>query len=254
VSSTIADPRWRRRPRRGCLAGVNSVIAVLGGSGGVGASTFAAALAWVAGAALIDLDDVGGGLDVRLGIEREPGARWSDLRLSGGRLDPRALVDGLPRWHGTPVLAVDCAAPHGVAPVLAAAAAAGPVVLDLPRAPSPARAEALAASRLVVLIARASVAPLAAARAVLAGLPEIPAGVLLRPGEVPEPDAAALLGRPVLGRLPTLARPVDLAERPPPRALLAVALGVLDGLPGPGPDGGCGPSGADRDEGWCTSE
>ena len=63
------------------------VLAVVGGSGGVGASTFAAALATAAApATLIDLDPVSGGIDVLLGIEDVPGARWSGLRLEGGRL------------------------------------------------------------------------------------------------------------------------------------------------------------------------
>jgi hypothetical protein len=214
----------------------NIRIAVLGGSGGVGASTFAAVLAWAAGAALLDLDAVGGGLDVLLGIERTPGARWSALRLGGGRLDPRLLLEGLPHWYGVPVLAADLSPPpaEGVPEVIAAAAGAGPVVLDVPRAPCPVRTAALTHCDVAVLLARARVPELSAARALLAGvvpLVELPIGVLLRPGDVPREEAALLLGRPVIGAVPTPARSVELAAGRPPRALLRVASGVLDGLP-----------------------
>ena len=69
------------------------VIGVVGGCGGAGASTFACVLAATAAtgwpAVLVDLDPVAGGIDVLLGIEAVPGARWSGLRLGGGRLDPR---------------------------------------------------------------------------------------------------------------------------------------------------------------------
>jgi len=70
------------------------VLGVVGGSGGVGASTFAAVLAAVTGRAmLVDLDVVGGGIDVLLGIEDVAGARWSGLRVGGGRLDPALLAN-----------------------------------------------------------------------------------------------------------------------------------------------------------------
>jgi hypothetical protein len=209
----------------------------LGGSGGAGASTFAAVLAWVArrlspaGASLIDLDGMGGGLDVLLGIERVPGPRWSDLRLDGGRLESGLLLAALPHWYGVPVLAADRSPPErGVPGVLEAAAPAGPVVLNLPRAPGPARAAALTACALVVVIACARVPALAAARSVLAGLTGPSAvGALVRSGDVPAAEAAALLGRPVLGRLPSVTRPVDLAARRPPRALVRAASGLLEG-------------------------
>ncbi|HEU5006536.1 MAG TPA: hypothetical protein VFT67_06170 [Jatrophihabitantaceae bacterium] len=212
-------------------------IGVLGGSGGAGASTFAAVLAWAArfaGASLVDLDGSGGGIDVLLGIERVPGPRWSDLRLDGGRLESGLLLGALPRWYGVPVLAADRSPPErGVPGVVAAAAQAGPVVLNLPRAPDPVRAAALDGCDLVVLLAAARVPALAAARAVLAGLPDPSAqaiGVLLRAGDVPLADAAALLGRPVLGCLSAGHRPVELAVRRPPRALARVASGLLDGV------------------------
>ncbi|WP_234464930.1 CpaE-like family protein [Corynebacterium macginleyi] len=63
-----------------------ATIAVVGASGGVGVSTFAAALArshCMAGeqsrALLIDATAHSGGLDLLLGVETSPGARWPDL-------------------------------------------------------------------------------------------------------------------------------------------------------------------------------
>ncbi len=206
-------------------------IGVVGGSGGAGASTFAAVLALTATATLVDLDELGGGLDVLLGVENVAGARWSRVRLDGGQVEPDVLRDGLPRWRGVPVLAADRSPPAaGVPAVLAAAVRLGPVVVDLPRASTPPRAAALPACDLVVVIVTARIAALTAARAVLAGLPAVPLGVLLRAGDVPAADAAAVLARPVLGTLPPAARPLSLAARRPPRLLTRAASGVLDGL------------------------
>jgi secretion/DNA translocation related CpaE-like protein len=211
---------------------VASVVGVLGGSGGVGASTFAAALATSAGrAVLIDCDPVGGGIDVLLGIEAAPGARWSGLQVDGGRLDPQLLEDGLPRWRDVLVVAADIAPPAGaVAQVVTAAAELGVVVVDLPREPGPVRDAALACCRLCVLVASSRVAALAAARATMPT--GITVGVVLRrgapPDAVPSVDAARMLGAPLLGSLPALDGSDVGAEIP--RALLRVAAGVLDGL------------------------
>jgi len=65
------------------------VIAVLGGSGGVGASTLAAGLALAAapltaGAALMDVDVLGGGIDLLMGVEQWTGWRWPSLRGAEG--------------------------------------------------------------------------------------------------------------------------------------------------------------------------
>lgn len=202
------------------------MIGVLGGSGGVGASTFAAVLTSVAGpATLIDLDPVGGGIDVLLGIDGLPGARWSGLQTDGGRLDPEVLAAGLPRWHATAVLAADVApAAEAVAEVVTAAAGCGSVVLDLPRAPAPLRDAGLACCDLVVLVAAATdVRSLAAARAVVRSLPDLPVGLVLRRGGIGVAEAVDLLGLPLLGVLP----PVD---RPAERAARRVAAGIVDGV------------------------
>jgi hypothetical protein len=210
-------------------ASAGAVVGVLGGSGGVGASTFAAAMA--AGArpsTLIDLDAVGGGVDVLLGIEGVPGARWSALRLDGGHLDPALLAGGLPRWGGVAVLAADCAPPTPMAArqVVVAAAQLGPVVVDLPRSPSPARDAALEQCALCVVVTAAEIREVASARAVLRTLPTgVVVGAVVRRGALAVDELAGLLGVAVVGVLPA----VDRSSHPP-RSIARVASGVLDGM------------------------
>ncbi|SHG10026.1 MinD-like ATPase involved in chromosome partitioning or flagellar assembly [Jatrophihabitans endophyticus] len=210
------------------------MIGVVGGSGGVGASCFAAVLALVAAPAmLVDLDCAGGGIDVVLGVEQRPGARWSGLQVAGGRLDPADLAGGLPRAGGASVLAADLATldADAVLQVVAAAVSLGPVVLDLPRADTRARAAALVVCDLVVLLARADVAGLVAAHAAAAALADVRVGLVVRRGEVSPREAAALVGVPLLGVLPSL-RPGRFALDPgrPPRPASRVAAGVLAGV------------------------
>ena len=76
------------------------------GSGGVGASTFAAALAIRTAArdlrtALVELDPLGGGIDLIFGAEREPGWRWPDLASATGHVKS---LDQLPNVLGVDLL------------------------------------------------------------------------------------------------------------------------------------------------------
>lgn len=86
------------------------VVAVIGGSGGVGCTSFVAACAMAARSlgkspVVVDLDSVGCGLDVVLGgDEPQPGVRWSELYRVSGRVPGKSLVDGLPRVGEIPVL------------------------------------------------------------------------------------------------------------------------------------------------------
>jgi hypothetical protein len=206
----------------------DGVVGVLGGSGGVGASRFAAALAAAAGSAtLIDLDGMGGGVDVLLGIEDLPGARWSDLHLDGGYLDPDLLAGRLPRWRDVAVLAADVVppSPRAVTQVVAAAAESGPVVLDLPRAPSPLREAALDRCALCVVVAASEIRSVVAAGAVLRSLPDVPTGLVLRRGGLAVVEALPLLDAPLLGVLPASDRSANAQ-----RAAARIAAGVLDGL------------------------
>ncbi|WP_182359037.1 septum site-determining protein Ssd [Tomitella gaofuii] len=86
--------------------GDGGVITVVSGHGGAGASVLASALALTADTPtlLVDLDPDGPGLDLLLGLERDEGLRWPELRVQDGRVDPEALHRALPRREATTVL------------------------------------------------------------------------------------------------------------------------------------------------------
>ncbi|MCS5478307.1 septum formation initiator [Corynebacterium sp. YIM 101645] len=77
-----------------------TLIAVCGAVGGAGTSTLAAALARTVArhhpVTLIDADGHSGGLDLLLGLEDTPGARWPDLRLGEGTVAGTDLRAALP--------------------------------------------------------------------------------------------------------------------------------------------------------------
>lgn len=71
------------------------VVAVLGACGGAGASVLSAVLCRVAGdATLIDAHQFSGGLDLLLGLEATPGARWGDIDFTAGGAVSRAEMRG----------------------------------------------------------------------------------------------------------------------------------------------------------------
>jgi secretion/DNA translocation related CpaE-like protein len=121
------------------------VVGVVGGCGGAGASVLAAGLAVAAAESgrrvlLADLDPLGGGLDLALGVDAVPGLRWPDLAGARGRLPSSSVHDSLPRLDGLAVLAWGRGTPVDVPPaaveaVLRSAARSHDlVVLDLARA------------------------------------------------------------------------------------------------------------------------
>jgi MinD-like ATPase involved in chromosome partitioning or flagellar assembly len=213
-----------------------TVLGVVGGRGGVGASLFAAALASRAAEAygrsvLIDLDPTRGGIDVLLGIEEVRGARWSGLRLAGGHLDPEVLVDGLPQWGSVSVLAADEpaeASPDAVDQAIEVARQVGPVVLDLSRWASESRAAGVRRCDLVVLVVVPDVAGVTGARCVAAGI-DAPLGVLIRGGRSSARSVPQLVGARLLGRLPSMGRPRD-HDAVVRRRAGQVASGVLDAV------------------------
>ena len=214
------------------------VIGVLAGSGGIGASSFAATLAAVAArdreCVLIDLEPVSGGIDVLLGIEDEPGVRWSGLRLDGGRLDPQLLADGLPRWASAAVLAADTVPePDAVSQLIGVARELGPVVVDLGRFASPSRQAAVELCSLIVVMARSDVAGVTAARSVVASARPGSCGVLVRrtPGGARPAQVARLLDVPLIGALPAIGPSTEgLSADALPRGPVRVARGVLTGV------------------------
>jgi len=87
------------------------LIAVIGSRGGAGASCLAASMAQAfhrqtQSCVLVDLCDIGAGIEVLLGIEGEPGARWPEMAAARGDVDGSELVLALPQWQGVPVLSV----------------------------------------------------------------------------------------------------------------------------------------------------
>lgn len=215
------------------------VIAVLGGCGGAGASVLAAALAMTAvrrgePALLVDLDALGGGLDLLLGLEDAGGLRWRDLAGVSGRLTPPALRDALPTVHGVAVLSHgrhDDPEPSGdaiCAIVEAGRRCGGVVVLDVPRYP-PAAAVAAGLADEVVLVVPADVRSVSSSVQVaerLAGSARNAGLVVRRPAAatLSAEGVAAVVALPLLGEAraePGLAallasgRPLRLRRRGP---------------------------------------
>ena len=119
-------------------------VGVVGGRGGAGASTLAAALAREGvrrgrDVVLVDADPAGGGIDLLLTTRYEPGLRWGDLVDVRGVLRGSVLRDGLPVCAGLRVLtweredACDVPAEPMEAVLDAARRSHDLVVVDLPR-------------------------------------------------------------------------------------------------------------------------
>jgi MinD-like ATPase involved in chromosome partitioning or flagellar assembly len=139
------------------------LVAVVGASGGVGASTLATAVAVRAAHAAVDVVLVdgcplGGGLDVVLGAEQERGVRWPDLIGLVGSADARALLVRMPAAEGVRVLSFgrDGSEPSSevaAAVVAALVAECGLVVVDASSAGGSVAASALEVADRVLVVA-----------------------------------------------------------------------------------------------------
>jgi secretion/DNA translocation related CpaE-like protein len=192
-------------------------LAVVGGRGGAGASTFAAAVSLTAIAqglvcTLVDADPLGGGIDLALGGEGTAGLRWSDVATGGGRLSGATLRDALPRIHGMSVLSWDrsdtvSVSPDAMRSVLAAATRANDLVtVDVPRRLDAAAEQALMAADVTLLVVPAEVRAIAAAGRVAASVRRTSTDirVLVRgpaPSGLTGPLVADALGLPLAGWL-----------------------------------------------------
>lgn len=177
-AALVAALSGLRRPHRA----VAPVLGVVGGHGGVGASTFAVVLAETAsrqtpGVLLLDVEPGGAGLDLLLGIEKVPGLRWNGITGETGSIAGPALAAALPRIgdrlrvatrdrdDGTPL------SPETVLAVLDAARTNGETVIaDLGRAGDPAAAGVLDSADLVIVLTAASVPGIAATRKLVSRL------------------------------------------------------------------------------------
>lgn len=226
--------------------GRGTVLAVVGGRGGAGASVFAAATALGApGSLLIDLDSRGGGIDLLIGAESAAGLRWPDIAVPDGRLDWPAVRTALPTHRGISVLSArrDGQPISAVATgaVIEAGRSGGTVVVcDLPRGlDDPARL-ALDNADLVVAVASGDVRCCAATTALVPLLTELnpnvglvvrgPSPGGLRPGEI-----ADIAGLPLLAAMrpePMLAEQLErgglrLRARSPLAGAAGQVLGIL---------------------------
>lgn len=220
------------------------VVAVVGGSGGVGASTLAAALALEAASrgvasALMELDELSGGVDLLLGAERAPGWRWP--RLVGARGEVGDVRSLLPRAGGVPFVAMARGEP-GTLPGDAVVAVLGTltrhhalVVVDAGRSPHPVARHTVRGADEALLVCGSDARGVAAAAATRARFEWGACSVVVRqqPGGASGPAVAEALGVPLAGVLPhepRLARAA--AEGEPPVAAGARwrrALGALTG-------------------------
>lgn len=259
-SSALADAA-------GLRTGDGRLLVVLGASGGVGASTCAAALATAAAAGglrtmLVDGDPLGGGLDLLFGAEQVEGWRWPRLARASGHLGD--LAGQLPHVDGVDLLsAARQASPDRTtagatrAAGTARAVDVGPeqlkavlrsstrshdlTVVDLPRWLTPVGLETVRQADLAVLVVRADLRGLAAARELAGWLPDDGCQVLLRgkrSGAISPEVAEEGLGLPVLAVVADEAAVRLAAERgePPARAarsaLARASRAVLEQLPG----------------------
>jgi secretion/DNA translocation related CpaE-like protein len=166
--------------------GVRSAVtlAFVGGCGGAGATTLAAAVAVTASrrglrTMLIDGDPLGGGIDLALGSEADQGSRWPELLNAAGRVSAVALRAALPLLNGLAVLSWDRSdvislPPEAMRSVLGAAQRSSDlVVLDLPRRTDPAEEEAFVRATSTLVVVRRDVRSCAAASRLVAPLRDV---------------------------------------------------------------------------------
>jgi secretion/DNA translocation related CpaE-like protein len=250
VITLPSGSRWLAQVVSGSVSSHGPVIAIVPGAGGVGASTLAAGLALAAQrrgpAALLDLDFLGGGLDLVVGAEAEPGWRWDTLRSATGQVAD--LSGRLPTVDGLAVVAAsrtDRRDPpaEAVSAVIDGLARTGAVVVaDVGRAASPARDEAIRAATRLVTVCGQSVRSVAATTAVLADLTDRRVDVVVRTdrsGAIAPSAVADALGCSLLASLPTLPGLTLLADRGLPPGRLAgrrwarLCRQIIDQLIGP---------------------
>jgi secretion/DNA translocation related CpaE-like protein len=196
------------------------LIALVGGAGGVGCSTVAAGLSFVAAlrghrTLLLDCDPLGGGIDLLVGAERIEGWRWPQLASASGELGD--LTDQLPQVDELDILSMargpqSPQPPIGKDPGLqqiesvlsSATRSYDLVVADLPRALDDGSAELLRQAHHVVLVVPATIRGIAASRRVSVDLTALgPSPVVLvrrvRFSGIASEAVADALGFPMIG-------------------------------------------------------
>jgi secretion/DNA translocation related CpaE-like protein len=215
----------------GSAAARAPVVAVIGGSGGVGASTAAATLACLGAArpgaaALVDTDPLGGGIDLLLGAERQAGWRWPRLSGADGHVGELRrylpVVDGVSLVSMARGPALDLAREPLAAIVGSLCREHALVVLDPGRGLGAAGREAIRLAGWRVLVVAGSVRGLASARETIRALQLERVVAVVRPGRagLGAGQVADALELEVVATLPEDRRLAAAAERgdPPLRA------------------------------------
>ncbi|WP_322760339.1 septum site-determining protein Ssd [Frankia sp. Cr2] len=162
--ATATEPNQRRA----------TVVGVIGGRGGAGATSLAIALTLASlrrdlSTVLVDADPLGGGIDLALGIEDRPGMRWPDLAATRGRTPRRLLAESLPCLGDLAVLSWDRTSPTAIPPAVmtsmltSARRGKDLLVVDLPRFPDQAAAIAMQVAEMIIVVVPAEVRAIAAA-------------------------------------------------------------------------------------------
>lgn len=228
--------------RLGAIADVGStngmVIAVIGSAGGVGASTLALALGAAAAdkgkTLVIDADPWGGGLECIAGCDDQPGARWSNLDQSVGRIAAGALHDAFPQANGASLLSFPKRVLTSLTPASLTSVIDGAcrsfdfTIIDLPRAFAlDTRPDAW------VLMTTDRVRPVLTACAVLDVLIDVPVHIVLRrvPGGSVDPkDVGRVLGRKIAAEMSNdrvVAEAGDHGDPMPSRGSVRSTAGAL---------------------------
>lgn len=190
------------------------LVSMVGGSGGVGASTLAVALGIAAQrrglrSLLFDADPLGGGLELLMGAEGAEGLRWHDFDATRGRLSAGSLADVLPVHRGVSTLswgpAGTAVLPAAVPSVLTAAVRGFDlVVADVPRHLDGFGVDIVGRSVLSVLVVAEDICGVGAARHVLDRLQQVASSIVVvtvgRPGGIGPAAVSDALGLPVLAR------------------------------------------------------
>lgn len=228
--------------RRTQARGSARTIGLVGACGGAGTSVLAVAVAQTSPnhAVLIDAAPCSGGMDLLLGIEETPGARWQDVNFGEGFVGAKDLWEALPHTktgigvltNARTTLAEDCVLDVPAA-VECAQTGDGLVVVDAPQS----AVDVLGLCDVAVVVIPAEVRAVAAATALVARLKAMRVrvvGVLRHRGwsGMTAEDVERVAAVPVLGEVPQVPRLAKTVEmqglRAMPRALAKVAAAIVE--------------------------
>ncbi|MDR0960638.1 MAG: P-loop NTPase [Propionibacteriaceae bacterium] len=224
---TVPDgARWLSR----ALAGGRTidtgvVVAVTSGTGGIGASTVAVGLA-VLGAragsrcALVDLDWLGGGIDLLFGAEGATGWRWDKLRSASGQIADIAPM--LPTAEGVTFVSMErqgsvAPPPEAVMAVVDCLARGFDlVIIDGGRLGATWAADNVGVATMTLVVTGQSVRQVAATRAALDHYPDSHRELVVRTrrhGAIPVDAVAETIGLPIIATVPETIGLAGLADQ-----------------------------------------